>query len=195
MDETLFRSAWMAYVELQVLEGDMTCDECGIEPETVIFDGVTLAFGRKHLLEELRPPTQLSGDSAVRDRCVYQPRQQFLVDAKGRKAVREVVQAPPMPVLAGKPGETAGRAKEAEDARRRQAAEGAAQHVDLIVEVGRYLRTQSEDLAALFKKYYGEEAYTHRKTVPREYRELFLQVSNRCATRENQTHAHVLTPS
>ncbi|TFK57946.1 hypothetical protein BDN72DRAFT_752988, partial [Pluteus cervinus] len=44
-----FRLAWFAYVNLQIVNGDMTCPICGPNPRDTIWDGVTLAFSRKHL--------------------------------------------------------------------------------------------------------------------------------------------------
>ncbi|KAJ3831676.1 hypothetical protein F5878DRAFT_647435 [Lentinula raphanica] len=45
----LFREAWFAYARLMKLEGDKSCALCGENPENVIWDGVTLAYGKKHL--------------------------------------------------------------------------------------------------------------------------------------------------
>ncbi|KAL0567284.1 hypothetical protein V5O48_014705, partial [Marasmius crinis-equi] len=55
--EDLFRSAWFAYVNLQDYGDDMACARCGEDPDCLIWDGVTLAFGKKHLTSSLRPPT------------------------------------------------------------------------------------------------------------------------------------------
>ncbi|KAJ7211778.1 hypothetical protein B0H12DRAFT_1033424, partial [Mycena haematopus] len=51
----VFRGVWFAYVKLQHLEGSMMCPRCGPSPENTIWDGVTLAFNRKHLLPTLDP--------------------------------------------------------------------------------------------------------------------------------------------
>lgn len=182
MDETLFRSVWMAYADLQILEGDMMCDECGIAPETVIVDGVTLSFGRKHLLQELKPPTQLSDASPARNRCSYQPRQQFLVDAKARRDVRDVVQGTRMTLLLKGDVEEGG---EAEARRRHKAAEAALEHLAVIAKAEAYLGAQDADLAALFTKHYGARAYMDGKTAPRECRELFLQVGGMIQSGDN----------
>jgi hypothetical protein len=64
--EDLFRSIWFCYAKLQHLQDDMKCNECGDYPETIIWDGVTLAFGRKHLRSSLEPPTVIGNDSPVR---------------------------------------------------------------------------------------------------------------------------------
>ncbi|KAK7033997.1 hypothetical protein VNI00_012427 [Paramarasmius palmivorus] len=66
--DDLFRGAWFAYVSLQLLEKDMTCPKCGDMPETVIWDGVTLAFSKKHLQSSLKPPTVIEPEAVSRSR-------------------------------------------------------------------------------------------------------------------------------
>ncbi|KAK7045785.1 hypothetical protein VNI00_007186 [Paramarasmius palmivorus] len=66
--EDLFRSAWFAFASLQVMEGDMFCPTCGSTPDTVIFDGVTLAFAKRHLQDSLQPPTYIPPDGLQRRR-------------------------------------------------------------------------------------------------------------------------------
>ena len=45
MGEDLFRAVWFGYVSLQAFDDDMRCRRCGTCPDTVIWDGITLAFG------------------------------------------------------------------------------------------------------------------------------------------------------
>ncbi|KAK1222325.1 hypothetical protein PQX77_014832 [Marasmius sp. AFHP31] len=66
--EDLFQSVWFAYVSLQDFSRDMICPKCGPEPETLIWDGVTLGFGRKHLLDSLKPPTHTYPSAPTRQR-------------------------------------------------------------------------------------------------------------------------------
>ncbi|KAF6757723.1 hypothetical protein DFP72DRAFT_758512, partial [Ephemerocybe angulata] len=68
MGEDLFRSVWFAYVVHQAFTDDMHCPHagCGDYPDTVIFDGITLAFGRKHISGSLNPPTTSSSTSIIR---------------------------------------------------------------------------------------------------------------------------------
>ncbi|KAL0569436.1 hypothetical protein V5O48_012524 [Marasmius crinis-equi] len=66
--EDLFRSVWFAYVSIQELSHDMSCPKCGDNPDCVIWDGVTLAFGRKHLLDSLKPPTFTDARSPICER-------------------------------------------------------------------------------------------------------------------------------
>ncbi|KAJ7225309.1 hypothetical protein GGX14DRAFT_348979, partial [Mycena pura] len=76
----VFRCVWFAYVKLQYLEGSMMCPRCGPSPENTIWDGVTLAFNRKHLLPTLEPPTTMQSESVKRTTTRYFPKQQLLVD-------------------------------------------------------------------------------------------------------------------
>lgn len=94
MGQDLFRSIWFAYASLQHFVGDMSCSSCGTAPETVIWDGITLAYGKKHLLPSLRPPTTVHPQSAVRKNTVYRPHQQLLRDPVLRKHVREALRGP-----------------------------------------------------------------------------------------------------
>ncbi|KAL0573495.1 hypothetical protein V5O48_008472 [Marasmius crinis-equi] len=64
--EDLFRSAWFAYANLQDFSNDLKCERCGDEPECLIWDGVTLGFGRKHLTNSLKPPTHVDSRESIR---------------------------------------------------------------------------------------------------------------------------------
>jgi hypothetical protein len=92
----LFQSAWFAYVKLQYLDGDMMCPKCGPSPENTIWDGVTLAFHRKHLLPSLEPPTITQPASIVRDSTRYVGDQQLITDSSSRKLIQKVVNGRPL---------------------------------------------------------------------------------------------------
>jgi len=101
----MFRAAWFAYIKLQYLDGDMECPDCGPSPENTIWDGVTLAFNRKHLLPTLRPPTTICEDSLTRDNTQYVYNQQLLPEKQLRKLVREIITGPSLvPVESDKGG-------------------------------------------------------------------------------------------
>lgn len=94
MGSDLFRSVWFAYAYLQHFVGDMSCTLCKGNPDTVIWDGLTLAFGKKHLRDSIRPPTVSHPESAIRRKVSYQPRQQLLRDREVRKCVRDALAGP-----------------------------------------------------------------------------------------------------
>jgi hypothetical protein len=100
--EQMFRAVWFSYAKLLHLEGDMRCPQCGPSPENTIWDGVTLAFNRKHLLPTLQPPTVLHEDSILREKAHYLGCQQLLSDKALRKLMRKVLTGPSL-VLAGSP--------------------------------------------------------------------------------------------
>ncbi|KAK7041684.1 hypothetical protein VNI00_008973 [Paramarasmius palmivorus] len=68
VSEDMFRSAWFAFATIQRLSNDMSCPECGEYPSTVIWDGVTISFSKRHLQETLKPPTTIASDAPIRKR-------------------------------------------------------------------------------------------------------------------------------
>ncbi|KAK7014728.1 hypothetical protein VNI00_019316 [Paramarasmius palmivorus] len=91
--EDLFRSAWFAFASLQCMTGDMSCPECGEMPDTVIFDGVTLSFAKRHLQDTMQPPTYIPPGALKRQR-VRVKEQQWIPNTSpqkdlGAKARRE----------------------------------------------------------------------------------------------------------
>ncbi|KIK52150.1 hypothetical protein GYMLUDRAFT_143587, partial [Collybiopsis luxurians FD-317 M1] len=63
----LFCSVWFAYVRLIQFEGDKSCPSCGVYPDNIIWDGVSVAFGRKHVLnDQLEPPTVIQENAPDR---------------------------------------------------------------------------------------------------------------------------------
>lgn len=89
--EEVFRLAWFAYSGLQEFENDMQCPDCGPFPEDVIWDGVTVGFSRKHVLDTMRPPTALHEHSPSYD-ARYIKHQTLLTEAKLRRWLRDVIE-------------------------------------------------------------------------------------------------------
>jgi hypothetical protein len=90
VSEDIFRAVWFAFVKLQLFENDMQCLECGPHPADVIWDGVTLAFGRKHIESSLRPPTTCHEKSVVRV-SQYESHQQLIPSSTTRNLLKKVV--------------------------------------------------------------------------------------------------------
>ncbi|KAJ7675309.1 hypothetical protein B0H17DRAFT_838754, partial [Mycena rosella] len=63
VSEFIFRTAWFLFAELQALDGDFSCPDCGPHPQDTIWDGVTLAFMRKQQLASLCPPTTIVAEA------------------------------------------------------------------------------------------------------------------------------------
>jgi hypothetical protein len=157
----------------------------------VIWDGVTLAFSRKHLLPTLQPPTTLHDDSPVHNECRYQINQQLLGDAKLRKLIRNIIVGPSLPSemvneYAGQPanepldwsqrdsGSEVKMGSRGND--KGQAAEAAIAQIRGIESVCTQLKVVNEGLAGLFEAYFGIQAYSMRKKAPSAFGELFVQV-------------------
>jgi hypothetical protein len=62
-----FRNVWFSFTRIQQLADSFECDVCGPDPESVLADGVTVAFDAKHVLSSLAPPTRVTADSVERD--------------------------------------------------------------------------------------------------------------------------------
>ncbi|KAJ7838624.1 hypothetical protein B0H14DRAFT_2588463 [Mycena olivaceomarginata] len=117
----VFRAVWFSFVGLQYLDGSMMCPQCGPSPENTIWDGVTLAFNRKHLLPSLEPPTVSQADSTERSTTRYLPGQQLVANQKLRRLVRCVITGPPLTAarisatVAPRVGAENGRDRDADD--------------------------------------------------------------------------------
>jgi CxC4 like cysteine cluster associated with KDZ transposases len=190
--EDMFRSVWFAFARLQSFGGDMECLTCGPCPESVIWDGVTLAFGRKHVLDSLEPPTRTDGNSLCRPDRRYFPSQQLVNDRKLRDMVRRVIVAPGLAELLSVQsvegdveefdGDTAPTSEKtpettkANGAAREKAARAAIDHLGKVELAGQKLQAVNKGLGDLFIKYYGVVAYQNQVQVPRVYRKLLHQV-------------------
>ncbi|KAF6749397.1 hypothetical protein DFP72DRAFT_819007 [Ephemerocybe angulata] len=188
MGDDAWRAVWFSYVSLQHFgDKDMTCTTCGPAPDTVIWDGITLAFGRKHLRGSLRPPTTTGLASPVRQNVKYNPRQQLLLVAGMRKRLRAALQGPPLEGLNLKADigadpplptdlEDPGEAKSEAAARRRRALE-IDQHLDRVESMVGELNTQCPALAQIFDEHFGAEAYSTGRKPSAAFKNLFLQIA------------------
>ncbi|ESK82259.1 hypothetical protein Moror_15500 [Moniliophthora roreri MCA 2997] len=88
--EDLFRATWFAFATIQDMRDDMLCPDCGDAPENLIWNGVTLLFGRCHLRDMLRPPTYRYPGTLQHFRGRY-PKQQWIPDPpnKDRKVTEQ----------------------------------------------------------------------------------------------------------
>ncbi|EKM81329.1 hypothetical protein AGABI1DRAFT_37971 [Agaricus bisporus var. burnettii JB137-S8] len=93
VDESVFRRVWFGYVGLLELSNDMVCPRCGPAPETVIWDGVTLGYGKKRVLNTIYPPTSKHQDAISRDQR-YPKNQCLIQDLRLRKLLSSIMSAP-----------------------------------------------------------------------------------------------------
>ncbi|KAJ8079455.1 hypothetical protein PM082_013793 [Marasmius tenuissimus] len=87
--EDLFRSVWFAYVSVQDYSQDMYCLKCGEEPDCLIWDGVSLGFGRKHIQDSLRPPTYTDNSSPNHGRTY--PHKPQLIPQDTKQPLRNLI--------------------------------------------------------------------------------------------------------
>jgi hypothetical protein len=68
-----------AWFSPQLFEGDMSCPgQCDPSPEDVIWDGVMLAFSKRHLSDSTRPPAATSDITLLRRSGVrYYPQEMY----------------------------------------------------------------------------------------------------------------------
>ncbi|KAJ6625542.1 hypothetical protein B0H10DRAFT_2161782 [Mycena sp. CBHHK59/15] len=193
-----FRSAWFAYAKLQYLEGDMLCPKCGPSPENTIWDGVTLAFNRKHLLPSLEPPTiSHPTNSIARTNTKYVPGQQLISDSASRCLILKVLIGPPLvaglgldgtgQVSSEAPGEE-GEDNDEEDGEistQLSCAEKAskkfrasvAERLDAIPLAVARLKGLQPALSRLFDTHFGLANFFNKKRGPEAYKRFFIQIS------------------
>ncbi|KAF6749336.1 hypothetical protein DFP72DRAFT_819103 [Ephemerocybe angulata] len=180
MGEDLFRTVWFAYISIQAFENDMGCSICGSAPETIIWDGVTVAFHKKHLSSTISPPTEKSSQSISRPLVKNLRGQQLITDATLRKQVRQVIKS--FKVDSGRTSgdgdgldQTAGEGEQEEDAFAED---------DLVVDditridtVYGKLNGLCPALGLLFLTAYGFDAYESKIRPSIVYRSFFLQIA------------------
>ncbi|KAF5319806.1 hypothetical protein D9611_012830 [Ephemerocybe angulata] len=183
MRSDLFRPVWFAYVSVQAFEKDMSCVRCGTSPETVIWDGVTVAFDKNRLASTLAPPTQLTSQSFRRPLVKNKPGQQLIKDATLRKQIRAIIATLKDRVQAtaaedsyndsGIPQDTA-IPSEAIEAPCADTVLSDTQRID---EVLQSLSSLCPAVCTLFMEFCGYTAYAKRRPPPPLFRSFFLQIA------------------
>lgn len=194
VSEQMFRAAWFAYVRIQSLEDDMKCPKCGPAPDVTIWDGVTLAFNRKHLLPSLQPPTIIHKGSAAREKTRYLYGQQALPDRDVRKLMQRVLRGPSLiqsKVSAQKEtsdidgGSDADSGEETEEEPTNESQDHPTtdkatldliQRAQSIPVLCSELLAINAGLAEVFERHFGLHAILRQQHPPDVYRQLFLQV-------------------
>ncbi|KAJ2911912.1 hypothetical protein MD484_g8501, partial [Candolleomyces efflorescens] len=164
MDDGTFRSIWFAYAELLALDNDMTCVHCGPYPDTVIWDGVTLAFGKHRLTSDIRSPTEETPESIVRTKVKNHPKQQLLLEATLRTAIRQTLNNIPDLRKAQTEGSSG-------------ATKAVTEYLDRVSFVHKELDKLCPALAALFLDAFGALAFSQNRRAPKEVARFFLQIA------------------
>ncbi|KAJ7805238.1 hypothetical protein B0H14DRAFT_2611502 [Mycena olivaceomarginata] len=173
----MFRAVWFAYANLLYLEGDMICPRCGPSPKNTIWDGVTLAFNRKHLLPTLEPPTVSQSSSLGRTPTKYVPNQQLLPERKLRGLGEdEDDDGDDEEEEDGRPA-NAQRGVRAERAEARARAE-MLERLDSIPIAVQALKRIDTALGQFFEAKFGEGTVIRGDPAPEVYRRLFIQAGS-----------------
>ncbi|RXW14644.1 hypothetical protein EST38_g11211 [Candolleomyces aberdarensis] len=167
MSDGYFLPIWFSYAALLALNDDMCCLRCGTYPETTIWDGITLAFGKKHLAATLRPPTKTSPSASItRKNIKHRPRQQLIEDEGLRAQLRLAVQVPSIDGASKPPSHP-------QHVTKREVLD----HVERIQWVYQELDKVCKTLAALFQKAYGAVVYSERRRAPSNLDSFFKQIA------------------
>lgn len=173
---------------------DGMCPKCGPEPDTTIWDGVTLAFSQKHLQKTLEPPIVLSPQSKICQDVVYIHKQQCIIAKNLRQLVQKVVKGL-SPGMMRAVFDTAASGVESNDNLADKASEPqvanvppaldqetarinatAADYLDSASRAVQQLSTLNRSLGLLFDCWYGLAAIASCQAVPAQYSQLFIQV-------------------
>lgn len=184
--EKVFLAVWFSYINLVVLDGDMYCSQCGTTPKVTIWDGVTLAFNRRHILTTLHPPTTVTEESPRKDNMKPLPGLQCIPEKSLRKDIREVLNGPQLyapnaadlvpPSYDGLTPEQQAVAQRRYEAVMQQGKSILAR-IDKVPAVIEQLSEVDMNLAAFFDHHFGMQAIFLGNKTPRIYTKLFLQVS------------------
>jgi hypothetical protein len=181
--EEVFRAAWFSFASLQCFGNEMQCPVCGPEPSAVIFDGVSISFGRKHLTDALKPPTLSDNYSPMRS-CRPVPGQAAITDKSLRSNVRKVVNGRSLLFSPEELGQQAGSTdsgSEEEGASPRvteKVVKEVVERIDLLPQVSQGLSAINPSLGSLFHRYCGIQRLSEQLPSPRRMVHLFREVSN-----------------
>jgi CxC4 like cysteine cluster associated with KDZ transposases len=94
LSNKVFHEIWFGYITLLDLQLGPFCHQCGDEPENTIWDGITLAFNKRHLQDSLEPPTTLSEHSIQQRDVTYIGDQQCIPDRNLCQSLRAILKGP-----------------------------------------------------------------------------------------------------
>ena len=184
VSEEIFRAAWFSFTPLQCFGLEMQCPVCGPEPPVVIFDGVTVAFGKKHLTGSLKPPTVPDEHSPVRT-CRSVQGQAAITDKSLRGYIRKVVTGRSLLVSTQELGNGDHEEHSSSDVEEgeslavpKKALKEVVERIDLIPAVSEALSKIDKSLGSLFHQYCGIQRLAEKRHSPRPMIQLFGEVSN-----------------
>lgn len=165
----VFMGTWFSFVRVMMLEPEepekKCCPKCGPAPKEVIWDGVSIAFGRRQVNNQLQPPTIVETDAPIHTAKPI-PRKEWLTDSAQRRLLREwLLKGLDATVKEGEKNEK----KLLEDVLRRR---------EVFHDLRRWLALECTDLGQIFTKSMGFNAVKNQAWKPQmQYRRLFEVVS------------------
>lgn len=197
VSEDLFRKIWFLYVGLQDFGTNVLCPDCGPEPSTIIWDGVTLAFGKKHVLSSIKPPT-VPGVNSIERTCGYIRNQTIIADRKLRGQLRKVVSGGPLVLSSLVTGANQSVNSSDEDEEmigggisRRTQAKLLAERIEAIPLVLEGLSLVSPWLKCLFERSYSLPKLLQGFNTPLPYISFFKEVSSLSSTYINYAYREI----
>lgn len=183
--EEVFRGAWFAFASLQSFGNEMQCPICGPEPSAVIFDGVTISFGKKQLKDTLKPPTVSDDYSPLRP-CRSVPGKAAIPDKSLRSKIRKVITGRSLFISPEELGQQVGSIDPASDSDAEEeesgritdkAIEEVVERIELLPEALQGLLTTNQFLGSLFHRYCGIQRLAEKRSSPKPMVHLFREVS------------------
>ncbi|KIK51512.1 hypothetical protein GYMLUDRAFT_181347, partial [Collybiopsis luxurians FD-317 M1] len=179
VNEGLFRTGWFTYAQLIGFENNKMCPFCGVFLENVIWDGVSISFGRKFVNAELEPPMAVSNQAP---KCPSKSlsKQEWLPDGKMHRRLHEWINDGGLKIEKGVREEDQGQTLEATIQRTRM----------LEIELYPWLESLSLHLKEMFRRRMGHGALDNWKWKPaQEYSALFQLLTLDESTMQTMTHS------
>lgn len=167
-NKKLFWSSWFSYVRLIDFGNDMVCPSCGPNPDSTIWDGVTVSFSWKNLMPMLWPPTTIGNNSVSRSHVHPIPNLQAIPNRNLWLLVCNILQGPHLTTIS----EGAQPEGSPEYERNQRMVERLSQIPDLVVK----LLAIDLSLGCLFNTHVGIAAIFGKKDAHKVYSKFFIQV-------------------
>jgi hypothetical protein len=146
----------------------MQCPRCGPSPKVTIWDGVTLAFAKKNLLPTIWPPTRTHETSEPKPGIKPLHGLQIFTEKAMRKLIQNVLTGPVLRVP-----DSSGQTQTPPTRDDKEMFD----RLDMIPDTISKLSELSPPMALLFDKWFGITQLSAGLIPPKEYRDLYLQVS------------------
>ncbi|KAE9391441.1 hypothetical protein BT96DRAFT_1001297 [Gymnopus androsaceus JB14] len=157
------RLIWFAYARLMKLEGDKQCTRCGVYPSNVIWDGVSIAFARKHVKMNLQPPTFIASDAPTWSSPKAPAKQEWIQEQRLRRQLRKWLSDGGLrPLVKG------------ENVAMEEVLHARLQSLDIFTQLEESLKNINSSLARIFSREFGMTTISKNEWKPAcQYLQLF----------------------